>query len=122
MIGRYGVDDLGRFLNIVVIIIMLISIFTLPWLMYLAVALFVYEYFRMLSRNLQKRRAENTAYLRLRERFLGFVPGVRRRLKQCKIYHFYRCPECRQKLRIPKGKGRISITCPKCHASFVKKS
>ena len=64
--------------------------------------------------------------------FMAFL-GVRRlgavkwnaakaRQEQKKIYRFYKCPQCRQRVRVPKGKGRICITCPKCRAEFIKKS
>ena len=39
-----------------------------------------------------------------------------------KLYHYYRCPQCRQKLRVPRGRGRIQISCPRCGTQFIKKS
>ena len=39
-----------------------------------------------------------------------------------KLYHYYRCPKCRQKLRVPRGRGRIQISCPRCGTQFIKKS
>lgn len=122
MAGRYGVDDFGRFLNVLILAFLLISILVLPELLCLGVGLLAYQYYRILSRNIQARAAENGVYLKLRGRIQGWAARNRQHMEQRRIYHFYRCPACRQRLRIPRGKGKVSITCPNCQAQFMKKS
>ncbi len=123
MMGRYGVDQLGKFLLGVAVIIMLISFFfrnaiieALPFL------ILVICYFRIFSRNINQRYLENQKFLTLKNRFFGYFQGAGSRRKQRKNYHIYVCPTCKQKIRVPKGKGKICITCPKCRAEFVRRS
>lgn len=123
MAGRYGVDQFARFLNFFVIILLVVSMLTRQGILYLlALALMVYSYFRIFSRNRAKRYAENAVYLqktaKLRNHFATFSRDMRTR----RTHHIYRCPDCRQKIRIPKGKGRIAVCCPKCSTEFIKKS
>ncbi len=123
MYGRYGQDDLTRFLSILVLIICIVAIFT-KWtiLNSLAMVLLFFCIFRMFSRNTEKRGWENIAFLRVKGKFIRFFSNIKIRLSQRKIHRFYKCPDCKQQLRVPKGKGRISIRCPKCHTSFEKKT
>lgn len=123
MIGRYGVDQLSRFLMVVTLIFMLISMFTGEGFLYtLALISLCYSYYRSLSRNHNKRYQENAAYLRQYNKVRNYLLKKKHRLEQRKQYHFYGCPSCKQTIRIPRGRGRISITCPKCRAEFIKKS
>ncbi len=115
-------DQFARFLNFFVIILLVVSMLTRQGILYLlALALMVYSYFRIFSRNRAKRYAENAVYLqktaKLRNHCATFSRDMRTRRT-----HIYRCPDCRQKIRIPKGKGRIAVRCPKCSTEFIKKS
>ncbi|MBQ9120321.1 MAG: hypothetical protein IJY09_09770 [Lachnospiraceae bacterium] len=123
MMGRYGVDQFSRFLNILVIVLLVVSLFVRNSLVYyVGVALLIYAYFRMFSRNHAKRYAENQRYLRLTAGFRGWYAKQKSYAQTRKTHHIYACPSCRQKIRIPKGKGRIAIRCPKCSTEFIKKS
>ena len=82
----------------------------------------VYSYFRILSRNTRKRYSENLKYLSYQNRVTTWFGKQQVRFKQRKDYHYYRCPQCGQQLRVPRGRGKISITCPKCGHQFIKKS
>ena len=127
MQGRYGVDSFSRFLLAVGLAAVLLSSFfrgryvgTVCYLLgWIAI---IYCYFRMFSRNISKRSAENQWYLRKSMKVRGFVQKKKRELSQMKQYHIYKCPNCRQKIRIPRGKGKIEIRCPKCSTTFIKKS
>lgn len=123
MQGRYGVDQFGRFLFWTTMIFLILSILTRVNGFYLlAFILLIYSYFRMLSRNHMKRSAENQRYLMLTAGVRRKAASWKRERVQRKTHHIYRCPGCRQKIRVPRGKGRIAITCPKCHKEFIKNS
>ena len=122
MLGRYGVDDLGRFLNILTLILLLLGMFLLPQLSGVAMGLMILYFFRMLSRNNYKRSRENELYLRLKHKATGWTYVYIQQFKHRKTYKYFRCPSCKQSLRVPKGKGNISITCSKCRTVFKKRS
>ncbi len=123
MYGRYGNDDLNRFMFITALVLCMISMFGRWTLLYsIGLVVLVFTIIRMLSRNVEKRRDENLAFLRLRSKPIRFAGKIRSRVSQSKTHRFYRCPSCRQSLRVPKGKGRIIISCPKCRASFEKRT
>ncbi len=122
MIGRYGNDRLNRFLLAISMACLVISLFG-PRIFYLlAIAILVYVYFRMFSRNIYKRTMENNFYMRYEYKVKQYFATLKRDMNQRKTHHIYRCPSCRQKIRIPRGKGRIEIRCPKCSQTFIKKS
>jgi DNA-directed RNA polymerase subunit RPC12/RpoP len=79
-------------------------------------------YFRMFSKNYSQRSAENQKYLEMTRGIRTKLTKAKNRIVQSKDYHIYKCPTCGQKIRIPRGKGRICITCPKCRHEFEKKS
>lgn len=130
MRGRYGTDQLNRFLMVVMMICLALSFFAGNIFYMVGLLLLVYVYFRMFSRNIYKRSAENQAYLRLRDRVIGFFRGGKgfgygantSRTFKDKTHRIYHCPTCKQKIRVPKGKGRIAIRCPKCGNEFVKRT
>ncbi|HIS26171.1 MAG TPA: hypothetical protein IAA57_04595 [Candidatus Pullilachnospira intestinigallinarum] len=121
MTGRYGVDDLGKAtLAGAIVLLVLAMLFRSSLLNLLALALIVYGYFRILSRNISARYEENQKYLRLRSRVLGGLKG--QRTGADRTMKVFRCPTCGQKVRVPRGKGRISIHCPKCNTDFIKRT
>ena len=86
------------------------------------IVLLVYTYYRMFSKNISKMYAQNQKYLNAKYRAVVKKDAWKKQWQQRKIYRFYRCPGCKQKVRVPKGKGKICITCPKCRMEFIKKS
>lgn len=122
MQGRYGADQLSRFLMAMVMVCLILSLFGLRIFYIVGIALLVYSYFRIFSKNLYKRRAENTAYLQWEYKVKQRFATWKRNMQQRKTHHIYRCPSCKQKIRVPRGKGRIEIRCPKCNQTFIKKS
>lgn len=118
--GRNGVDDLSNVALWGAVIVMIINIFvSVGWLNSVLSVLswggLIYGYFRILSKNVAKRRAENWA-------FVSWKDKIRQRWQQRKTHNFYNCPKCRTTLRVPKGKGKISITCRKCGEKFIRKT
>lgn len=128
MQGRYGVDQFARFTMGVAIVCIILAIFAqngsfvcviLDTAGLLAI---VYTYYRMLSRDIQKRYAENQKYLSMTSKLRSRINREKSMMAQRKTHHIYTCPGCSQKIRIPRGKGKIEIDCPKCHTKFIRKS
>ena len=105
MIGRYGTDGLNQFLSMSSIVMLLVLC-----------------YYRSLSRNISKRTEENYKYYTIKDRVDRKFQDLKDQWANRKVYHYYRCPKCRQKLRVPRGRGRIQISCPRCGTQFIKKS
>ena len=123
MQGRYGTDDLAKFLLGTVVAVMILDVFVrVSTLNLVVVALIGYIYFRMFSTNIQARYKENLWYLEKKNRVMGFFGLQKRKAQDLKVNHIYKCPSCGQKIRIPRGKGKIVVTCPKCRHEFTKKS
>lgn len=122
MQGRYGMDQFGRFLIGLAMIFMLLSLFGANVCYSLAVVIMIYAYFRMFSKQLYKRSAENQKYLQYEWKVKAWFHKKKGEWKQLKTHHIYKCPNCKQKIRVPRGRGRIAITCRKCRHEFVKKS
>ncbi len=122
MSGRYGFDQLNGFLCILSLILVVLGAWLSGFLYWLGLALLLWCYYRMFSRNIQKRYAENMKYLSLQNQAKDWLARQKLRFDQRKVYRYFKCPHCKQSIRVPRGRGRISITCPKCGTSFIKKS
>lgn len=86
---------------------------------FLALLTIIISWFRMFSKNIPKRYNENQKFLKIKSNFLsifGFGTGADR------YNRVFKCPKCKQKIRIPKGKGKIAIRCPKCGVEFIRRS
>ena len=113
--GRTGVDALGRTVTWIALILMIITMITHSNIAYLlAMACLIYSFWRMLSKNYQKRYAENA-------KFLALTSKLRFNFSQYRTYKVFKCPNCKQKLRVPRGRGKIQITCNRCRTQFIKK-
>ena len=123
MIGRYGTDGLNQFLSMASIVLLLLSLLTrFSLFTWLGLALLILCYYRSLSRNISKRTEENYQYYTLKDRIDRRFRSLKDQWANRKIYPDYRGPKCRQKLRVPRGRGRIQISCPRCGTQFIKKS
>lgn len=123
MIGRYGPDQLYIALFLSAVIVGILSGLTgLGLLHILAYALLIFAMFRFLSRNITRRRLENDRFLRLWWPVRNFFVNRFKRLRSMKTHCFFKCPACKNLLRVPRGKGRIQITCPRCGERFERKT
>lgn len=118
--GRNGIDTLSSVLLWIAMIAVAVSCFIpVPLVRSIvssvSLAVFIYAYYRVFSRNIAKRRAENAA-------FIGFFTRRKLRFQQRKTHKFYSCPKCKAMLRVPKGRGKIEITCKQCGTQFVKRT
>lgn len=123
MRGRYGYDELGRVTMWSSLILFVIYALTgIRLLALIAIILLALTDFRLLSRNIARRSEENRVFLKNTAFITRRSARFKQDVKDRRHYRIYRCPNCKQKIRIPKGKGRIEITCPRCHIEFIKKS
>lgn len=123
MMGRYGVDDFSRFLLAVSFAFLVLDLIFRRGLFYMAaILLLAYTYYRILSKNHNKRYAENMKFTKYKNKFIGIMRIKKSHMEQRKTHHIYKCAKCKQKIRIPRGKGKIQITCPRCGYQFYKKS
>lgn len=115
MMGRNGGDTLGWAVLLAGLACSILSsLLDEPIFYILALVFLAYSIFRMYSRNVMKRRAENA-------KFVGFFRNMKTRLTD-REHRYFSCPQCRQTVRVPRGKGKINIRCPKCQTRFEKKS
>jgi hypothetical protein len=114
MAGRYGHDRLNLTMLVVGCVLCFVQMLVPSGIgvvmTILSEALLILSLFRCFSRNTYKRYNEN-------RKFLLLIDRVKDR-----SHRYYACPKCRQTVRVPKGKGKIAITCPKCREKFVKKT
>jgi len=130
MYGRYGNDEMGIatwILSLVLLIVagILSAVAKTNVLSYialgvrvLATALLVWMICRMFSKNIAKRRAENYKFLAFARGF----KGIFKKRPDAKTHRYFKCPGCGQTVRVPRNKGKINITCPKCGRKFIKKT
>ncbi len=123
MQGRNGVDEMGLFLIGASLVLLLIGSFINGFLLSLiAFGLLIYSYFRVFSRNIGARQAENNRYLAEREHLRFKLQSKKVQFSMRKTHKYLKCPKCRQKMRVPRGKGKIEVTCPHCGEKFITKS
>lgn len=130
MRGRYGVDQLSNGLVFLFFILILIGILTRNTIFtWIALIPMILSYYRMFSKNFSKRYNENRIYTNLMspvydllDKIKGFFNRKIKRFKTRKEYKYFKCPNCKQELRVPRGRGEITVTCPKCKQSFDRKS
>ena len=123
MSGRYGSDQLNLTLVIGALIATTIGSLSGVYFLTLAAdALLILAIFRMFSKNRYARAHENQVYLEKTMKARRVVTEWVNRVKNSKKYHYYTCPKCRQRLRVPRGVGNITITCKNCGTKFDKKA
>ncbi|HCJ56199.1 zinc ribbon domain-containing protein [Lutispora sp.] len=121
MIGRYGMDQLSNAMLMLSIVFLVVNsligsgIFNI-----FAMIILILCYARMFSKNINKRREENMKFLQwwnpIKLKLIQFV----NRARGGKSYRYFKCTQCGQRLRVPRGKGKIRIICPKCRNEFTK--
>jgi DNA-directed RNA polymerase subunit RPC12/RpoP len=121
--GAYGSDRMTRVMVVIAVILLVLSFISpLSLLYYVAFIILFYCYFRMFSKNIPARYKENEFFVKHTDKVIGFFTGIKDKFTGHKAYHIYKCPGCGQKIRIPRGKGKVAIRCPKCGREFVKRT
>lgn len=123
MYGRNGVDSFGQFCASAGLFLYLLHMITRIGILYYFALIFVFYYlFRALSKNRYKRQQENAWFLAKTYRIRTWFRNQKGIAAQSKTHRIFACPSCKQKIRVPKGKGKIEITCPKCRNTFIKRT
>ena len=122
MVGRYGGDQLNIFLLTLYVILYIVNLFTRwPFLDIVVLVLLAFTLYRSLSRNLERRRAENAKFLQLVRPLSRWWNTLHSRAHD-REHRYFKCPNCGQQMRVPRGKGRIVVHCRSCGAAFEEKS
>ena len=123
MAGRYGTDEFNIFLISTALIFSLLSngtkIYGFSVLSGIAIIVYIYRGF---SRDIWKRQRENNWFLKYFNPVRSWFRKKKYQIKDGVKNKYYKCPKCSQKLRVPRGKGKIEISCPKCRTEFIKRT
>ena len=123
MQGRYGNDELNNGLFIAFLVCWVISLITKKSIFYTIGLLFLgYSIYRSFSRDHIKRSNERLWFLKQLDKIKRYPKQLKQRWDQRKTHKFYRCKQCGVTIRVPKGKGQIEITCPKCGYKFIERT
>ena len=123
MQGRHGTDNLGMFTLVAGLALSLLSMFTGSGLLStLGLVLYIITLFRMLSRNNEKRQAENRKYIDLTSNWKTKFQQWKKRMGNRKNYKYFKCPKCKAMLRLNRGCGEKDVTCPRCQNQFKQKA
>ena len=124
--GRYGIDAFGRFLFLIYIvaavILTMVEFFVTSWILFaihvLLTTLAVYTLFRVMSRSIYRRQAENRKFLAMRDGLVGWCNLQKSKYRDRKTHVYRKCPYCKSVLRLKKIKGDHRAACPRCAKSF----
>lgn len=116
-IGRNGPDQLSLALSILAL---LLSFVRVGVVFYISLAIFALSVFRMISKNVERRRKENIMFLKLVNKPKTWYYNCKASREQSKHYRVFKCNKCGQKLRVPRGKGKLAIKCSKCGNRIIK--
>lgn len=123
MYGRYGSDHLSLALLITSLVMSFLSAFTgLSVFTILSYIPIVLCFYRILSKNTTRRYEENVKFLNFCQPIQSVITAKCKHIKSLKNYKYYKCPNCKQALRVPRGRGKLIITCPKCKTDFRKRT
>jgi len=116
-IGRNGPDQLSLAIMLLAAIISFI-----PWqyMWIITTVMLAVVVWRMLSRNIEQRRKENFAFMNVVNKIKTWYYKAKAKSAQRKVYKVFKCPQCGQKLRVPRGKGKVSIKCSKCGNRMIR--
>ncbi len=117
--GRYGRDSFSEFTLTISLIFLLISLFLKGSKVYIlvygvAMGFLIYSMYRILSKDIRHRQLENLKYINFKNKIKGKLNFNKKKIADRKDYKYFKCEKCGQNLRVPKKKGRVTITCPKC--------
>ena len=117
--GRYGIDELYKFLFVVFWIVAILSLFIRNPIIYLLeILICIFMLYRALSRNIYKRQNENAKYLKIKNKVIEKIKLHKKKWADRKTHIYRKCPNCKAEIRLPKKKGKHVCTCPSCKKDF----
>lgn len=126
MTGRYGIDELWKVLLIAYVVLIIISniVYSFSKVSYYALAvmsfvILIYALYRVFSKNIGARRAENAAWIKFRVKISSWFKLQKEKFTQRKTHKFVKCKNCKKTLRLPRHKGKINVNCPHCKTQFT---
>jgi len=122
MYGRYGGDGLNLFLMVVGMVLSIFGSYLFWPILIVSYLIYFYAIFRIFSRNIGARQREYAVFLRIWNPIRGWFGLTKRKFTERKQYKYFKCPQCHQQLRAPRGRGKIIVTCQKCHSQFDTKT
>lgn len=123
MTGRYGTDQLTVAMLVSGMVFTFIGdAFRLETLTLLTYAIFIGCVFRTMSRNIATRRSENQKFMKYFTPVMTWSKSKYNMIRSGRSYKYFKCPNCNQQLRAPRGKGKIAVTCQKCGIKFIQNS
>lgn len=123
MNGRYGGDQLSKVFLVLSLLVTFIGWLTkIPLISIIAYVPLVVSLLRMFSKDINKRRMENYKFSMLISPIYSKLKKAEKRIQGSKTHRYFKCPDCNEKMRVPKGKGKIMITCPKCKTKYEKRT
>jgi len=121
MAGRYGVDQLSIAQLIIGIVLAIVyRFFPYKTIQLSFFIMLIYTYFRIFSRDINKRYLENIKFMKLWNPIKNKFSSQIAKIKNRKHFKYFKCSFCGQKIRVPRGKGKIKVTCPKCKNTTIK--
>ncbi len=123
MAGRYGSDRFSLFLSVAGVIFAFLGNFRdLRFFYFIGLGIIIYGLWRSMSKNFEARRKELNWYLRVSEKPRAEIKLLGNKIRDRKTHRYFKCKSCKTVLRVPKGRGKIEITCPKCRDKVIKKT
>lgn len=121
--GRNGSDELSVFSIAVALLLVLLNMFVNSIILsVIALVLVAYAWWRMSSKDLESRENENGVFLEFIGPMRTWLQNPAQAVGEARAYKHLKCPECGQRVRVPRGKGRVRVSCPKCHNKFEAKA
>ena len=122
MQGRYGPDELYKFMLIICLIIIIVNMFVNSSILrILELLIFGLALYRFLSKKKSKRSKENRIYLNILDKIKKFFIYQNKKYKDRNTHMYKKCPKCKQKIRLPLKKGKHTVKCPNCKERFEVK-
>ena len=123
MHDKYGVDDYSHFIAYISLIItFLLVVFKLNNYLVVPFIFISYSLYRVFSKNIEVRNKENIKYLEMKNKFVNSLARIKKFTIGSKTHRYFTCKSCKTELRIPKGKGKIKVKCPKCGTEYIKRT
>jgi len=122
MYGRYGADELYRFLTWTFLLLWAFNLFLNSIIIYtVMLGVMLWQLMRVFSKNIPARRKENAVYLKIKGKVGGFFKNIWMRIKDIRTFRYRKCPKCSATLRLPRKKGKHTTRCPRCGNEFEVK-